>query len=130
LQKIKICENSEQVMYSKTIKWFTIGFGAIPGLGWFLSLFFNWWKFGTPFTGSGEWNNFPLVIATLPCSKIGTQLFDQVGILQNNLYLLIILYTLICVVLYALAGFIIGSFVQKCLSMLNRRKDKSINPAS
>ena len=113
-------------MHSKIIKWFTIGFGAIPVLGWFLSLFFNWWKFGTPFTASGEWNNFPLWIATMPCNTIGLWLFDHITILQNNPYLLAILYTLICVVLYALTGFIIGILVQKCLC----GKNKSINSVS
>ena len=116
-----------EIMQSKTIKWFTVGFGAIPVLGWFLSLFFNWWKFGTPFTGSGEWNNFPLWIVTSPCLKIGAQLLGHARILQNNPYLLVILYTLICVILYALVGFIIGFFVQKCLSMVKCRKEKSNN---
>jgi hypothetical protein len=93
----------------KLIKRFAIGCGAIPVLGWLLSLPYNWIGFGTPFTAHGEFTNLPLVLATLPCLWI----WDWLSSLHNDWlrdhrYVVLVLHTLACVVLYALVGALVG----------------------
>jgi len=85
-------------------------------------MIYNWWAFGTPFTGSGEWNNFPLWMATLPCLGIADVLHHNNPLLQEHPYALVILYTLICLALYALVGFLVGLLIQTCVAAIKHRK--------
>jgi len=93
----------------KLIKRFAIGFGAISVLGWLLSLPYNWIGFGTPFTAHGEFNNLPLVFATLPCLWIWDWLGDlHSDWLRHHPYVVLVMHTLASVVLYALVGALVG----------------------
>ena len=87
---------------------------------------YNWWAFGTPFTGSGEWNNLPLWIATLPCLKITDIFFNRnVGWLAKYPYAGVIVYSLICIFLYSLVGYGIGRFVQAYIPLAQNKKDNT-----
>ncbi len=97
-------------------KWMAIVFGAVPVLGWLLSMLWNCWKFGTPFTGHGEWNNLPLWLATFPCMQIADVIFsDRIPLLWHHPYAGVVVYTLVCAILYALAGSALGLLVRKCV---------------
>lgn len=77
------------------VKWMTILFGSVPILGWLASMPCNWSHFGTPFTACGEWNNYPLFLATLPCLQIGDAIFSghPFPLVLEHPYLGVILYT-------------------------------------
>ena len=100
------------------VKWMTIVFGAVPILGWLASMPYNWWAFGTPFTACGEWNNFPLWIVTSPCWQIYGVLDYSSRLFQEHPYPIVVLYTFICTILYALAGFVFGLFVRGCVALV------------
>jgi hypothetical protein len=95
------------------IKWTTIVFAAVPLLAWLVSIPWNCLTRGTPFTGTGEWNNLPLWLATFPCSPIADFVFrNDVSWLREHRYACVILYTLVCTILYALAGYLLARLVR------------------
>jgi hypothetical protein len=102
------------------IKWMTITFAAIPLLGWLLSLPFNYFHFGTPFTACGDWNNFLLWEATVPCWDICDILAQSSRLLQKHPYVTVTLYALVCAILYALAGFLLGLFMRACIYLVRK----------
>ena len=102
------------------VKKFGLAFAAVPVLGWLLSLPWNWHCFGTPFTASGEWNNFPLLILTIPCLQIWDFL-DSIYVLRHYHYPVVLLYTLICTGLYFLVGATLGLCVRQIAAALKRR---------
>jgi hypothetical protein len=99
------------------VKWVTILFGGVPVLGWLVSIPWNWLTRGTPFTGCGEWNNLPLWFVTLPCWPIADFAFrNDVAWLREHRYACVILYTVICTIFYALAGYLLARFVRLCMT--------------
>ncbi|HEY4761494.1 MAG TPA: hypothetical protein VIH42_13010 [Thermoguttaceae bacterium] len=91
-------------------------------MGWLLSLPYNYWALGTAFTASGEWNNLPLWMATSPTLKIADVLYSKNQVLQDHPYALVVLYTLICLVVYSLIGLVVGFIVQTCLLALKHKR--------
>jgi len=103
---------------SRAVLWTAIAFGSIPILGLLASMPINYHNFGTPFTAQGEWNNLFLLLVTLPiaefiCGGNSRWLHSYAGV---------ILYTLICTVLYALAGSLLALLVRGCVRTCNRGK--------
>jgi hypothetical protein len=90
------------------VKWMTVVFGAVPVLGWLASMPWNYLGFGTPFTGHGEWNNLPLWLATAPCLQLCEAISRCAPLFREHPYATVLLYTLVCTVLYALTGYAIG----------------------
>ncbi len=83
---------------------------AIPIAGWLVSMPYNWWTMGDPFTASGEWNNLPLWIVTLPLNRIAEILFDK-ALFPDHPYSLILIYTALCSIIYV----VIGAGLSMCL---------------
>jgi hypothetical protein len=91
------------------VKWTAIVFGAVPFAGWLLSIPWNL------VNGWGEWSYLPLIFTTFPCLSI-SDFLNRSFFLQTHNFVSLILYTLICMILYALAGYFLALFVQMCMT--------------
>ena len=93
--------------------------GAIPVMGWLISIPYNWQAMGNPFTATGEWNNLPLWIVTLPLNHIAGILFSRDWFPEYR-YCLILIYTLICSIIYAVIGIAVSTGVQSIIRKLKK----------
>lgn len=87
----------------KTAKLIAIISGSIPIIGWLVSIPYNEWALGAPFTVTGEWNNLPLWVVTAPLNRLAEILFDTNWFPEHR-YFLVLIYTPICSILYAIFG--------------------------
>jgi hypothetical protein len=87
--------------------WTALVLGSIPIVAWGVSLPYNAVVLGRAFTVEGEWNNLPLWLATSPCLRMGSKLFDS-SLFPDHRYILLLMYVAISTAVYALCGAILG----------------------
>ncbi|MBN1471261.1 MAG: hypothetical protein JW925_05740 [Syntrophaceae bacterium] len=93
-------------------------FGSLPVLGWLVSLPYNWWALGEPYTARGEWNNLPLWLVTMPLNRLAMMLSDS--LMAEDPYLVVLIYTALCSVIYAVIGTAISICVQWIITKLKK----------
>lgn len=92
--------------------------GSIPPGGWLVSIPWNLWIAGEPFTVTGEWNNLPLWLVTFPLHRLASLPFGGSDTSTAS-SLAIVIYTALCAIVYTL----IGAAVMLCIiTLLNRFK--------
>ena len=107
----------------KKVKIIAILFGCIPIIGWLISMPYNLWALGTPFTATGEWNNLPLWIVTLPLSFIAEILFDGNWFSEQR-YVLILIYTVICSIIYTAVAILLAMCLQSIIKKLKKQNNE------